>query len=127
MKLAEAAHAYHSNVKSWVSKAKQLAIADIIHLLDEESHRDPNWFLAKRRTRLAQLSSEILALKLHEASGGEWSEEDFMMHAHSDAITAAIQNVTGVVTTHYQKLKLELTKQRDNTIVADNSINTPPH
>ncbi len=108
MKLGEVAHnTYHTNVKSWIVKARALAVEQIKHVLHEESDRDPNWFVAKRGSRLRQLVSEILTLALKEVSDEAWSESDFEGRAHSDLLSQAINDVTSSITPFYHQLRTE--------------------
>lgn len=108
MKLGEVAHStYHTNVKSWIVRARTLATEQVKHILHEESDRDPNWFVSKRGSRLRQLVSEILTLALKEVSDEAWSESDFEGRAHSDLLSQAINDVTSSITPFYHQLRTE--------------------
>ncbi|MGZ8924513.1 MAG: hypothetical protein ACXW2E_01390 [Nitrososphaeraceae archaeon] len=111
MKLLEVAlnqTGVHSNITSWITKAKPLVVEEIKSMLENESKHDANWFVTKRGSRITQLVSEILTLKLKEVSNDTWDESDFEGHQHSDQITAAIRDVAAVVSNIYRQLRVSL-------------------
>lgn len=109
MKLNEVAHQpYHSNITSWITRAKVLTVSEVTQMLKDESMKDRNWFVRSRGTRLRQLVSEILTLKLKDVSNDQWTESDFEGHQHSDLVTSAINEIMTRVTVVYRQLRIAL-------------------
>ena len=108
MKLLEVHGTYHPNVKMWITQAKSLAVEELQHVLDDESKRDPQWFVNKRGSRLRQLVSEILTMTLQEVSDEKWTATDFEGHTHSDQISQAINDLVKIIDPIYHQIRTEL-------------------
>ena len=113
---------YHTHITTWISNAKRNTIQTIEDILIDEAHRDSNWFINKRGSRIRQLVDEIFTLKLREVSRNSWSEADFEGREHSDLITNAINTLTQHANSTYHNIRKQIISKQVKKYEKENTV-----
>lgn len=100
-------------ITNWVETAEKLAYPDIVQVLKRESEVDPIWFSKSRKQRIRQLVTEILTLKLIDASSGRWDPSNFIGRDHSVLITNSINRLTLSATNIHKQLVVDVENKID--------------
>lgn len=95
----------HPNVSAWVDAANRQAIDEVISIINAECSTYPRWALSMSHTRLRQLCTEILTMKLQQVSDGQWKGGDFAGPSHSGMITRAITDVFEIARAHLRVMQ----------------------